>query len=316
VTDLFDVPGQVAGEAEEIPRDRWGRPLVVPPAGGKPIGYTRATHLAGLLEDTYNLSRWQQRMVAIGLADRPDLVLAVGAHRDNKEKLNGIAEDAMEAAKAHAAATTGTAIHALTERIDRGQLLGEVPEQYRSDLDAYERATRRFEHLAIERFTVVDELKVGGTPDRIVRFEGENYIFDLKTGSSVDFGAGKIAMQLGIYSRAVAYNWRTQTREPLPEVNQERGIVAHLPAGSGHCELKWVDIAAGWDAVQLAVQVKAHRARKSWYSPFTMPLADQIAAAATVADLYAIHRANTAQWTDELTQLAAARKRVLLAGDA
>jgi hypothetical protein len=31
--------------ATEIPRDRWGRPLIEPPDGGKPIGYTRVSSL-------------------------------------------------------------------------------------------------------------------------------------------------------------------------------------------------------------------------------------------------------------------------------
>src|SRR5689334_2925212 len=67
--------------APQVPRDRWQRPLVVPPKGGKPVAYTRCTTFVGCLEDTFNLSRWQQRMVALGLNDRPDLLLAVAAHR-------------------------------------------------------------------------------------------------------------------------------------------------------------------------------------------------------------------------------------------
>jgi predicted RecB family endonuclease len=118
VTELFDTPSSAD---EEIPRDRYGRPLVVPPGGGRPTAYTRCTRYVGVMEDLYNLHRWDERNVALGLADRPDLVLAVSAHRDDKEKLNQIVSDAKEAAKAKAAAEIGTSLHKLTERLDRGQ---------------------------------------------------------------------------------------------------------------------------------------------------------------------------------------------------
>ena len=40
----------------EIERDRYGRPLVVPPKGGKAIAYTRATTISNSLETSTPLS--------------------------------------------------------------------------------------------------------------------------------------------------------------------------------------------------------------------------------------------------------------------
>ncbi|WP_214322060.1 PD-(D/E)XK nuclease family protein [Nonomuraea sediminis] len=314
--DPFDSPGNPGGSTE-VERDRWGRPLVVPPTGGGPIPYTRTTTYVGCLEDTYNLSRWQQRMVAVGLADRPDLVLAVGAHRDDRDKLNQLVDDAMEAAKAHAAAEIGTALHKLTEPLDLGQTLGVVPEAYRADLEAYRRATARLEVVGIERFTVLDDLRVAGTHDRTVRFQGREFIADIKTGS-IEYGALKIAMQLSVYAHSVLYDPATRERAPL-EVDQERAIVIHLPAGQGRCELHWVDIAAGWEAVQVATMVRAWRSRKGLFTAFDLPdPAEEIAAAATVEELGAIwQRANAlGRWTDDLTQRAATRKAELVGGSA
>ncbi len=111
---------QFDGPAATIPRDRWNRPLIVPPGGGKPTAYTRCTTFVDCLEDKYNLQRWQLRQCAIGLADRPDLLLSVSAHRDDKHALNSITEKAMEAAQSSARSTMGTATHALGERVDRG----------------------------------------------------------------------------------------------------------------------------------------------------------------------------------------------------
>lgn len=136
MTDVFDAP------AKTVERDRYGRPLIVPVRGGKAKAYTRCTTFVDCLDDKFNLQQWQQRMVALGLASRPDLLLAVSAHAEDKNHLNRITGEARDAAAASAAATTGTAIHALTEKIDRGEELPPIPEAYRADLEAYRRETR------------------------------------------------------------------------------------------------------------------------------------------------------------------------------
>jgi PD-(D/E)XK nuclease superfamily protein len=307
----------------EIDRDRFGRPLVIPPGGGKPVPYTRCTTFVGATEDTWNLSRWQQRNVALGLAERPDLILAVSNSRDDKKALNKICEDAAEAAKAHAKATIGTALHGLTERMDRGDDVGVVPAEYLADLAAYQAATARLEMVEIEKFMVLDAWKIAGTPDRIVRVDGKLRIFDLKTGS-IELGIGKIASQLAVYSRAMHYNPDTGERT-YSGVETDWGIIAHLPAGEGRCELHRVDLMKGWRGVQLSKHVRDWRARKfvdfvTAYDGATRDpgddatresVADRIQAAATVEQLNAIYDANPSGWTDEYTQLAKARKAEL-----
>lgn len=256
----------VTAPTATITRDRFGRPLVIPPDGGKPVAYTRATTLASAVEDTFNLARWQQRMVAVGLADRPDLQLAVTAHRNDKGRLNDICEQAIEAAKGTAAATTGTALHTLTELVDLGQDLPIVPPDAEADLAAYRETTACLQVEAIEQFVVIDDLKVGGTPDRIVRWNGERLIADIKTGS-IEWGIQKIAMQLALYAHGKAYDPATGQRSPL-NVNQTSGLIIHLPAGSGQCELVWVDLKRGWEAVELAVKVREWRKAKGLTAPF------------------------------------------------
>jgi hypothetical protein len=312
---------QFTAPETHIPRDRWGRPMVTPPGGGKQIPYQRVTTFVGVLEDTYNLARWQMRMVALGLVDREDLLLAAAAHRHDKDKLNQVCEDACEAAKAHAAATTGTALHSLVDQHDRGTLdLQKVPAAYRPDIEAYDQATQNLDVVAIEQFGVLDDLKVAGTWDRIYRYQGHNYIGDTKTGS-IEYGMGKIAMQLGVYSRCHAYDHKSNQRTPL-DVDQDRGIIVHLPAGTGTCQLHWVDVAAGWDtAHRLATAVHAWRKRKGLSEPFTAapeqaadPLTDRIAAASTVAELTDLWRTSNGAWTSEHTALATAKKNLILGG--
>lgn len=248
-------------------RDKWGRPLVVPIKGGKPVAYTRCTTYVDCLEDKYNLGQWYKRMTAFGMGKRADLVLGASAVEDpsslgGKKTLDSLAEQAMQAAQAGASATIGTALHAFTERVDGGMPLADVPDVARPDIEAYQHATAGLEPVMIEQFTVHDELKIGGTPDRLVSYQGRLYIADVKTGS-IEYGAGKFAMQLAVYARSIPYHPETGDREPYPyEVDGNRGILIHLPAGEATCTLYWLDLAAGWEAVQHAKYVREWRNRK------------------------------------------------------
>ena len=301
--------------AQDVPRDRWGRPLVVPLEGGKPVGYVRATTYADTLEDKFNLQQWESRMVALGIAARDDLRYAVAAHRDDKTKLNAICKEAKDAAKGSAGATTGTALHSLTEQLDRGTLdMAFVPKDLTADIDAYRAATAALGIVEIEQFGVVDSIRVGGTWDRIVRIDGRKYIADLKTGS-VDFGMGKIAAQLAIYSRATPYDFTTKTRRTpnTADVDQDRALIIHLPAGTGRCTLIWVDIDAGWRAVHLATQVREWRARKDLAQPFAHldPLENLIAGAPSVDALTALWSQYSSAWTPAHTAQAKARRATI-----
>lgn len=306
--DLFSTP------PPEIARDRWGRPLIIPPEGGKPEPYTRCTTFISAVDDMGGLIKWKQKMTALGLAARPDLQLAVSAHSDNDKRLYQIVEEAMEAAGASAAATTGTALHALTERVDRGDDLGTIPAAHTADLEAYARATQPLTVVDIERLLVLDEHRVAGTPDRIVEVDGRRVIADVKTGENQLKYPHKIAAQLAVYAHSRAYDIGTGKRADI-DVYLERAIIIYLPAGSGRCELHWVDIRAGWEAVQLAVGVREWRSRKGLTEPYApaepqtvAPDLDALIDAAEDEDaLRALYRREVDRWQPEHTALAQAR---------
>lgn len=244
----------------DVPRDRWLKPLVVPPQGGEPIPYQRASSFGKVLDDTFFLELWGKRMVALGLAERPDLQLGVVAHRDDKKKLNSLCKEAVNAAKGSAAATTGTALHALTEQLDRGvEMSGAVPTAYLADLHAYADATEGIEWLRIEEFMVQDELQVAGTPDRVALIDGAPTIVDLKSGASIHFGIGTIAVQLAIYAHSAIYTPDPVGREVIDGLDQDRALVLHMPAGSGTCTRHWVDVKRGWEGARLAADVRGWR---------------------------------------------------------
>lgn len=251
----------------DISRDRWNRPLIIPPDGGKPVPHARWSSYGDVLEDRYNLEKWKVRTAATGLADRPDLLLSVAAHRHDKRKLDSLCDEAIEAAKGSSKATIGTALHALTEAVDRGEALPNLPASAVADLDAYVAATEGLQVVAIEQFVVCDDPQAAGTFDRIVELDGVRYVADVKTGD-VKWGIGKIAVQLAGYARSQGYDPASGVRTDL-DVDRDRALVVHLPQGEATCTLLWVDIAAGWTGVRMSQQVREWRkASKRLARPF------------------------------------------------
>jgi hypothetical protein len=297
--------------------------MVLPPGRGKKrVAYRRTTTFVGCLEDTYNLMNWKNRQVAYGMGQRKDLVLAAAAaDPTDKRKLNEIADKATEHAQASASATTGTALHALTERVDRGQPLGVVPIEYAPDIAAYQEATATLDFTDIEAFRVYDPWQVAGTADRIGRDKkGRLRIYDIKTGS-IDY-PHKMAMQLAMYARSTPYNIATDERgQPEDGMDMHRAVIIHLPAGEGRCELYEIDIASGWGACMLAKKVWDWRGIKDLtqkYNPDApppeMPTWQTLVRDATnVEELRLIwQRAKECrQLTPELRALCTERSRVL-----
>lgn len=250
----------------EIERDRYGRPLVVPPKGGKPVAYTRATTIANSLDDASALVAWKMRMAAIGLTTRPDILLSISAAQDDKLAVNSLIEDAMQVAGANKAANIGTAIHSFAERLDLGLELGVIPQEYAADIKAYEETTKILNNKFIEQFSVLDKYKIAGTPDRVVEYNGELFIADIKTGR-IDH-PNNISIQLAIYANGLPYDSATATRGTWGEVNKEKAIIIHLPAGSGTCKLVWVDIKEGFKGLQFAMKARQWRDQKGLAYPF------------------------------------------------
>jgi len=260
-------------------RDRFGRPLIIPPEGGKPVGYTRATTVAKTLDDEGSLIKWAQRMTAAGLVRRPDLLALLasklGADGDiaeqHKDAVQRICDEAKEHGGGSRAANLGTALHALTEQLDAGQP-AHIPADMQADCDAYRRAVQPFETLLIEQFVVLDEHRIGGTLDRLWRLpDGRIVIADLKTGRTLDYSWRSIAVQLAIYAQGVRYH--DGQRSPLwtEPVDQDTGIVIHLPVGQGRCDLYQVDLRAGTVALAHSMWARRWRNRKDLATPFAAP---------------------------------------------
>lgn len=244
----------------EIPRDRWGRPLIAPVDGGKPVPYTRVSTLAKALQDTTALTKWKQRQVAIGMGVRSDLPVKAAAVKDNDKELNAIVEEAMSAAESSRAANLGTAIHAMTERIDDGADMIEFPADFHSTLLAYKEAMAGIEILGKEEFVVVDELEAAGTFDRLVQLpDGRTVVADIKTGKDEPNYPHASTIQIATYAHGHLYTVEQGRAGHLPElgVSTDVGLLIHLPAGRGVCDLYLLDLEWGWEMAQVATAVRA-----------------------------------------------------------
>jgi hypothetical protein len=258
-------------------RDRFGRYLLTHPETGKEQAWTRATTFADALEDSYGLTKWKQRGTAVGIGMRSDLLsLAQALTMDDKKGLDDVCEQALTVASANERSNLGTALHKMTERLDRGEDFA-VPVNHQPDMSAYLRIKAQNDMQTrpdyIERITVIPEFDVAGTMDRIVRLDGAVRIADLKTGQDLTRGWGKIAVQLALYSRGAGlWNEQAGTWEPMPPVEQDWGVVIHLPAGSGSAALWKVDLNAGWEAAHVCRWVREWRKRKGLAEQISSPV--------------------------------------------
>lgn len=276
----------------EAKRDAYGRYLLPDPRTGVEQSWTRATTLAHIPTDDYQITQWKRRMVAEGLTKRPELLTAVSVAAEDlamaddwraakaaKERINELCDDAARAAGAEDGSKLGTLLHTITEYDDAGrfaEIADQVPAVLLLDVEAYRRCMDAAGILRptefIERIVVNTTVESGGTLDRLLRLaDGRLVVGDLKTQKTVDFGFLEIAIQLAEYAYADAMlDPDTGGLVPLPEdLDRTVGIVMHLPVEQGICTLYELDLVAGWEAAQTAYDVQQQRkASKAMGRPF------------------------------------------------
>jgi hypothetical protein len=251
----------------ETRRDRWGRYLVVPPDGSKPEGYTRATTIAKALDDTSSLMAWGERMTAIGMAQRPDLLAQVLDLVDDKTALNKLCERAKEQGGATVRRDLGTALHSILERAFTEPDYTPPPAHV-ADVAAVMQTLEAHGYRAVagmhEQIVVCDRIKVAGTFDLLLEKDGRTFIADIKTGSSVTYGALGFAVQLCIYATAdaiyrqgAAKDGSEDERLPMPEVDQAEAIIIHVEPGSGQATLHLLHL----DPTLLTLALAVRKAR-------------------------------------------------------
>lgn len=282
----LDQLGANAGD-DDLRRDRWGRLLVVPPGGGDPVGYTRVTTVAKTTDDGGGLMPWKATMTACGLMMRPGLrarwEALLSAHdgrpwyagEQSKSACKRLVEECAEAGGAADRREQGTALHAITAQLDRGEALHHLTPETERDIEVYvdtlAAAGVSFRADHVEETVVLDGHQVGGSFDRLADVHGWGLpmIADLKTGEDISYSWGAFAVQLAGYAHADSIyvqgadpNGSTDMRVPMPDVDQRHGLIIHLPAGGARCRLYIVDLVAGWEGFELSMAVRRWRKAK------------------------------------------------------
>lgn len=262
----------------EITRDQYGRPLLPDPVNGRKRPWTRTTTMSSTIQDRRALEAWSQRNIVRGFVINEDLLVRAAAAGEDRAGLDEVVAAAQSAARASAKADLGTALHAITEKIDRGEDVI-VPRDYRADVDAYTGAVTDGAITMlpefIETMTINPDLECAGTPDRLVRcpHSDKPTVWDLKTGhNAIRYGLVEIAAQLAIYAGASHYY--DGTLHELPEIEQRFAIVCHLPVGSGTATLYRIDLAIGRQIAKLCHQVREWRHAQGIAKPLLAPFSD------------------------------------------
>lgn len=262
--------------------------------------------------DSFGLDAWKQRQVALGMAQRPDLVLGVAAAAqfgddgkltdDAKSTINGLCKQAMDAAKSKAGSNSGSAVHTATERLDLGESISEIglPAPYSGDLLAYENLKigmrLSFNARHIERSVRNTELDTVGTYDRVgwsglleelgYLAPGEQLVVDVKTEERPELNLMKITAQMADYAYADG-QWVPEPTidnpyaghyEPMPNVSKAIGLIIHLRGARAVPIL--VDLTKGIEACRAAA-AQRDRSREAklalgepgaWAFPLNVPL--------------------------------------------
>jgi hypothetical protein len=232
------------------------------------------TGVAKIAADQYHIDQWTKRTVAVGMlydhAHNGDALREELAVDPNDKALgNIVAEKALELAKAHAKAARGTQMHRVLELTLLNRLRELLTDQQRRDAEVLRRTLDRYglepyEGL-VEQFVAYPEYRVTGRFDAVLRGPGGVAIYDLKSGPNAIEFPHSTCVQLALYARAphvsavieevgdkqVVTEWRTMP----PELDLDRAYVLLVPPDAEVGTLHEVDIAHGWKAGQMALEI-------------------------------------------------------------
>ncbi len=270
-------------------RGRYHMPLLPGEAGTKsggdwvPYGLMSATNLAGAITDTRELAIWERQRGQIGLALRDDLGAALTAAvwkakryldswdglrssdtgRALAAELDGIHEQARDAAGGSAAASKGTVRHNVwEERAVTGRLLG--TEQINSEILALEKLLAEHGLVRLpglqERVVRNTALNAAGRFDDIVMSvkTGRLYLADLKSKAKPYYSWLETWIQQAVYASAeymLSVDKQSYEPGPLTKVEQDRSLLLRMPSDGSAPYLEKVDLEAGLRWAKLARQV-------------------------------------------------------------
>lgn len=272
------------------------------PTTGRPTAFVRASTVAKVMDDRYNLELWVQRklvsavLTASGVQQmHPGNVSEEGRELaalyaeltvadPTNQKFNAILERMDDLTGGKDAQELGTAVHAWLEAVDIGQVRPtDVPEFFQPYLRAYRTLLTRHglvpEAVYVERIVLNDsgEETVVGTIDRIYRVvaTGELFMGDVKTSKTLDYSWLEYGIQVGgVYAgatRMLAVDGSAW--EPMPTLNGDMALLVHVPSDQPErASVVTFDIGFCREAYHHALRVRDLRRRASKEVPFVHPI--------------------------------------------
>ena len=276
-----------------------GKPYFPHPETGKLTAWGRPSSLGKPLDDATSLGNWRLVKTAEGMTARKDLQYRMAGldQRDGADfvaKLD-IANEAIDAAGGADGRTRGTAMHSITERLDRGEHvdLSKLPEDLGPMAAAYVELIEQYgltfqdprtwttptghpDGFMRERFVINIVTMTAGTLDHIGWRDAWDLprILDAKCSKDPEKYGHGFAIQMADYANAgwmLPKSWDFRTSAvadllPMPEVDKRWGAIIWMR--DGKAELKDVRLDAGWHAVTTIIPpIKGWRARKDLVLP-------------------------------------------------
>jgi len=282
-----------AHEARNDFRRANGAPLVSDPSDpDKTLRYRRPSSYAKLLDDESALTEWRIWKSMTGVARSQALAAKVAVCKDeDRTEKQALRDEAQDKGSANEAADTGTALHAMTARVEDFSDDFCAPDQYADDLAAYVRFLDEYGLVSemVEVHMVNDAYRAAGTADRIYKTTrplecpdgsmmppGTLILADLKTGKKLDFSLPGYCVQLALYADGTLYDVITERRLPTPEIDRNWTMLVHLPVGQATCTPLWVSVDLGLRGALLAYDVNewrnAWKAGRDGHDAFAVPM--------------------------------------------
>ena len=262
-----------------------GAPMVSDPEHpGKMLRYSRPSGWGKDLDDESALVTWKVNTAIKGVAHDRALIAKIVAAGDDKEALKDLREEAIAAGRGNEASDVGTALHAMSQRID-SQDGWVAPEPFHSRLMQYLDVITIAGLVPeyIEVHMVNDPMRCAGTADRIYRTirplvvpdgtiidAGSLIMADLKTGK-MEYSIPGYAVQLALYADGEFYDIESDQRLTTPFIHPQWGLLVHLPAEGNTCTLWWTNLEIGRTGARLVRDVRSWRKRNDHVQNFNFP---------------------------------------------
>lgn len=292
----------------------------------------------GVRPDLADLAATETWTPGFGPSDEGGTAAEIAEHKASGLRLDDLLREAQQTAGILEKANWGTAVHTLTEpgAAERGSY---TPRRMKPSVQAWYDLIKHIRVVATEVFVANDLLMAAGTFDHLL--DGDDFtpdqtmgidtsgtllVCDKKTGSEEHPEA--VPVQTTVYAGGDVYGLGEEYAGGLPldvrqtfeerygkPVNQEVGILAHLPARPGPGQppavLKPVDLRKGLEAAKHAIWVRDYRRDRTGLGK----VVDIVGMARTKAmeavflcqqpdEVTAVWEAYKDVWIDEMTEAA------------